>query len=116
MTENCIGIVGASLPTMRPIYNLVVRGHHCSLHEMHCSRCEHSRITGRRSRLRGDTKWPASASSFADERTHKARKPTSDIESANRSDRAVEMVVHAKGPAPRIDNAVRITTVVEGSY
>lgn len=30
-------------------------------------------------------------------------------------DRAVEMVVHAKGPALNLDNAVSITTVVEGS-
>ncbi|KAL9135858.1 MAG: hypothetical protein Q9175_002947 [Cornicularia normoerica] len=94
--ENCIGIVSASLPTMRPIYNLMVRGHHCSSHE----------------RLRLDNKWPGSASSSADEGMRNARKSTSDIESANRSDPAVEMVLHAKGPTPVPENVVRITTTV----
>ncbi|KAF6240945.1 hypothetical protein HO173_000738 [Letharia columbiana] len=111
--ENCIGIVSASLPTMRPIYNLIVRGHHCSSHERYCSRCEHSRISGRRSRLRFGTKWPGSASSSAGEGTRNARSSTSDIESANRSDSAVEMVLHAKGPVPALEGVVRITTTVE---
>lgn len=97
---------------MRPIYNLMVRGHHCSSHERYCSRCEHSRTSGRRSRLRLDNKWPGSASSSADEGMRNARKSTSDIESANRSDPAVEMVLHAKGPTPVPENVVRITTTV----
>lgn len=69
MTENCTGIVGASLPAMRPIYQSRGPGIHYSLYETHCSRGEHPRITGRRSRLRGVTNWPASASSFAGEGT-----------------------------------------------
>ena len=97
---------------MRPIYNLMVRGHHCSSHDEYCSRCEHSRISGRRSRLRFDTRWPGSVSSSADEGMRNARS-TSDIESANRSDPAVEMVLHAKGSAPALKNVVRITTTVE---
>lgn len=36
--ENAIGIVSACLPTLRPIYNLLVHGHHCSVRD-NCSRC-----------------------------------------------------------------------------
>ena len=109
MTENCIGIVGTSLPTMRPIYNLAVRGHHCSSHERSCRRCENSGTSWQCLRLRGDPKWPAL--SFADEGTRNASTSASDIESANRIDKAFEMVLHAKGPAPSPENAVRITAV-----
>lgn len=70
-------------------------------------------MSGRRSRLRSDTKWPGSASSSADEGMRNAKRSTTDIESANRSDRAVEMVLHAKGPEPSLENVVRITTTVE---
>lgn len=98
---------------MRPIYNLIVRGHHCSSHERYCSRCEHSRFSGRRSRLRFGTKWPGSASSSAGEGMRNARSSTLDIESANRSDLAVEMVLHAKGPVPALKGVVIITTTVE---
>lgn len=111
--ENCIGIVSASLPTMRPIYNLMVRGHHCSSQERCCRRCEHSRTSGRRSRLRFDSKWPGLASSSAGDRMRNARRSASDSESANRGDLAIEMVLHAKGPAPALESVVRITTTVE---
>ncbi|KAL8793920.1 MAG: hypothetical protein Q9195_003539 [Heterodermia aff. obscurata] len=36
--ENAIGIVSACLPTLRPVYNLLVHGHHCSVRDK-CSRC-----------------------------------------------------------------------------
>ena len=36
--ENAIGIVSACLPTLRPIYNILVHGHHCSVRDK-CSRC-----------------------------------------------------------------------------
>ena len=39
--ENAIGIVSACLPTLRPIYNLIVHGHHCSVRDT-CSRCQTS--------------------------------------------------------------------------
>ena len=39
VVENAIGIVSASLPTMRPIYCLVVRGHYCSSRDRYCSHC-----------------------------------------------------------------------------
>ena len=113
MVENCIGIVSASLPTMRPIYNLILRGHHCSYHERYCSRCEQSKISGHRSRLRSHTKWPGLVSSSADEGLRNAKRSASDIESANRSDPAVEMILHARGPRPPIENVVRIMTTVE---
>ena len=39
--ENAIGIVSACLPTLRPIYNILVHGHHCSIRD-NCSRCQTS--------------------------------------------------------------------------
>ena len=40
VVENAIGIVSATLPTLRPIYSVVLRGHHCSATEKaYCSRC-----------------------------------------------------------------------------
>ncbi len=70
-------------------------------------------MSGRRSRLRFDTKWPGSASLSANEGMRDAERFTSDIESANRSDPAVEMMLHAKGPAPAPESVVRIATIVE---
>ena len=70
-------------------------------------------MCGRRSRLRFDTKWPGSAVSFANEGMRNAERFTSDIESANRSDPAVETVLHAKGPAPALESVGRIATTVE---
>ncbi|KAL6714621.1 hypothetical protein ACLMJK_008046 [Lecanora helva] len=43
IVENAIGIVSASLPTMRPIYSFLVRGHHCSTTDKQCSRCSASK-------------------------------------------------------------------------
>lgn len=63
MVEICIGIVSASLPTMRPIYNLIVRGHHCTAYESHCSRCEKSKAFGVLKRWRSQTKRPGSTPS-----------------------------------------------------
>lgn len=85
---------------MRPIYNLMVRGHHCSSREKHCSRCERSRVSGGRSRSRFDKRWPESASLSADEGMRNVRRSTSDIESADRSEAAIEMVFHTKGHGP----------------
>lgn len=42
IVENCIGVVSASLPTMRPIYGLLVRGHYCGS-ERTCDRCHSSK-------------------------------------------------------------------------
>ena len=67
MVEISIGIVSASLPTMRPIYNLIVRGHHCTSYDYHCALCERSRAAGdwrskwRISRMR----WPGSLAASA---------------------------------------------------
>ena len=74
VAETCIGIVSASLPTMRPIYNIIVRGHHCSSFENDSRRCEYFRISGRRSRVRFNTRWPGSASSSAGEGMRNARR------------------------------------------
>ena len=65
------------------------------------------------SRLRFDIKWPGLVSSSADGGMRNARRSPSDIESANRGDPAVEMVLHAEGPAPARENVFRITTTVE---
>ncbi len=70
-------------------------------------------MSGRRSRLRFDAKWPGYASSSAYKGMRNAERFTSDIESANRSDPAVEMVHHAKGPAPALESVVRIATTME---
>ena len=70
-------------------------------------------MSGRRSRLRFDTKWPGSASSSANDGMRNAERFTSDIESAYRSDPAVEMVLHAKGPSSALESVVRIATTVE---
>ena len=43
--ENAIGIVSVSLPTMRPIYSLLVHGHYCNSTERYCERCNKSRVT-----------------------------------------------------------------------
>ena len=104
--EDCIGIVSASLPTMRPIYSLMVHGHACSSQEGYCSRCEHFRTSGRHSIPQIDTKWPGSTPSSVDEWTSNARTSASDIESANRSDLAVGMALHAKDPAPALESVV----------
>ncbi|MCJ1450945.1 hypothetical protein MMC28_001279 [Mycoblastus sanguinarius] len=70
MVENCIAIVSASLPTMRPIFNLVVRGHHCSSHERYCSRCEAYKGSSTNDKGRYPPKWPGSESSSGDEVLH----------------------------------------------
>ena len=131
--ENCIGIVSASLPTMRPLYNLIVRGHHCSSHERQCTRCceqpsissgagaGHRRRRRHHSRRRSffNRKWPAPSSADDDdddEASRNARKARSDIESANTLyDGPVEMVLYAKGPTRQqhLDHIVMVTTTVE---
>jgi len=67
VVENCVGILSASLPTLRPIYNLAVRGHHCSSGMTHCSSCGDTRASNsgtsnRRSKGRSQARWPGSES------------------------------------------------------
>ncbi len=58
VVENAIGIVSASLPTMRPLYVFLVRGHYCSVVEAHhCQRC-----TARNSKESGSTSAESSES------------------------------------------------------
>lgn len=40
VVENAVGIISASLPTMRPIYSLIVCGHYCnSVDARYCEKC-----------------------------------------------------------------------------
>jgi len=40
IVENAVGILSASLPTMRPIYVSIVRGHYCNLNDARtCQKC-----------------------------------------------------------------------------
>ena len=97
----------------QPSYNLLVHGHHCSSQERICSRCEQSRISSRHSRPRFDFKWPGSTSSSTDKRLRNARRSTSDIEIANKSAPAFEMVLHAKGPATHLESDITPTTTLD---
>jgi len=61
MVEVCIEIVSTCLPTMRPIFNIIVRGYHCTSYEIDCSRCEGLRTSGGRGRWNIACEWPGSA-------------------------------------------------------
>ena len=40
IVENSMGIVSACLPTLRPLFSLLIKGHRCSIASGHCATCE----------------------------------------------------------------------------
>ena len=92
MVEVCIGIVSVSLVTMRPIYNIIVRGHHCTSNDVNCRVCLRSRMSGGRGRWRAASKWPGSVTSPSCTDDEVSKSVPSDVESAIKQEPTVEIL------------------------
>ena len=79
MVEICIGIVSASVPTVRPIYNIIVRGHHCPAYGNQCSRCERSRGSNELRMQRSPVHWSGSKLAIIRKRACKPSIESADL-------------------------------------